>query len=76
MTAPRRTPKIPLETLSRREEDILRLVAKGLSNKEVGAELELQEKTVKHYMTTILEKLQARNRTEAALMAQSHWHGS
>lgn len=63
----------PLDDLSKREEDILRLVAEGLSNKEVGLKLDLQEKTVKHYMTAILQKLHVRNRTEAALMARDHW---
>jgi DNA-binding NarL/FixJ family response regulator len=62
--------KSPLETLTEREEDILRLVAGGKSNKEVGRDLGLQEKTVKHYMTSILQKLQVRNRTEAALLAR------
>ena len=62
----------PLDDLSRREEDILRLVAEGKSNKEVGRLLDLQEKTVKHYMTGILQKLHVRNRTEAALMARDH----
>ena len=56
--------------LSQREEDILKLVATGLSNKEIGLRLELQEKTVKHYMTNILAKLQVRNRVEAALKAR------
>lgn len=63
----------PLDELSKRETDILKLVADGKSNKEVGLVLELQEKTVKHYMTSILQKLQARNRVEAALMAREHW---
>ena len=49
-------------------EQILRLVAEGMSNKEVGRKLSLQEKTVKHYMTRILEKLHVRNRTEAAIL--------
>jgi two-component system nitrate/nitrite response regulator NarL len=62
----------PLDDLSKREEDILRLVAEGKSNKEVGRILELQEKTVKHYMTAILQKLHVRNRTEAALLARDH----
>ncbi|SFH51674.1 two component transcriptional regulator, LuxR family [Palleronia marisminoris] len=66
-------PATLIDTLSKREEDILRLVAQGKSNKEVGRALDIQEKTVKHYMTTILEKLQVRNRTEAALLARDHW---
>jgi two-component system nitrate/nitrite response regulator NarL len=60
----------PLACLAPREEQILELVAKGLSNKEVARELDLQEKTVKHYMTSILQKLQVRNRVEAALLAR------
>ncbi|ODN72403.1 LuxR C-terminal-related transcriptional regulator [Methylobrevis pamukkalensis] len=63
----------PVDTLTAREEQILRLVAAGLSNKEVGRKLDLQEKTVKHYMTNILQKLQARNRVEAALIARDRW---
>ncbi|WP_425050319.1 response regulator [Psychromarinibacter sp. S121] len=60
----------PLEDLTKREEDIMKLVATGQSNKEVAEALGLKEKTVKHYMTAILEKLHARNRVEAAIMAQ------
>jgi DNA-binding NarL/FixJ family response regulator len=63
----------PLDDLSKREEDILKLVAEGRSNKEVGRALDLQEKTVKHYMTIILQKLHVRNRVEAAVMARDHW---
>ncbi|MGL4308961.1 MAG: response regulator [Paracoccaceae bacterium] len=75
MNAPRLSKEEPqpLETLTKREEDILKLVSQGKSNKEVARVLDLQEKTVKHYMTTILQKLQVRNRTEAALMARDHW---
>lgn len=62
----------PMEDLSKREEDILRLVAEGKSNKEIGRLLDLQEKTVKHYMTSILQKLHVRNRVEAALLARQH----
>lgn len=65
-------PASPLDDLSRREEDILKLVAQGKSNREVGAALDLQEKTVKHYMTSILQKLQVRNRVEAAMLARQH----
>lgn len=60
----------PLDELTSRERQILELVATGRSNKEIARELELAEKTVKHYMTNILEKLQVRNRVEAALLAQ------
>lgn len=63
----------PIDDLTKREEDILRQVAKGLSNREVADELKLQEKTVKHYMTSIMEKLHARNRVEAALIATDKW---
>lgn len=65
----------PLSDLSKREEDILKLVAQGKSNREVGQALELQEKTVKHYMTSILQKLQVRNRVEAAMLAREHLKG-
>jgi two-component system, NarL family, nitrate/nitrite response regulator NarL len=65
----------PMDELSKREEDILKLVAQGKSNREVGDALELQEKTVKHYMTSILQKLQVRNRVEAAMLARQHMKG-
>jgi DNA-binding NarL/FixJ family response regulator len=61
----------PLDELTQREHEILELVASGLSNKEIAQQLFLSEKTVKHYMTNILQKLQVRNRVEAALLAQS-----
>jgi len=57
-----------LRQLTERQTEILRLVAEGLSNKEVALRLELQEKAVKHHMTGVLSKLHVRNRTEAALM--------
>lgn len=59
-----------LDSLTAREEQILRLLGQGLSNKEIGARLDLKEKTVKHYVTNILQKLQLRNRVEAAVMLQ------
>jgi DNA-binding NarL/FixJ family response regulator len=62
----------PLDELTVREQEILERVASGLSNKEIGQQLGLSEKTVKHYMTNILGKLHVRNRVEAALVA----HGS
>lgn len=60
----------PLANLTERERQILELVARGHSNKEVGLELFLSEKTVKHHMTNILQKLQVRNRVEAVLLAR------
>jgi two-component system, NarL family, nitrate/nitrite response regulator NarL len=56
--------------LTVREEQILHLVCEGQSNKEIGEQIGLTEKTVKHYMTNILQKLHARNRVEAALIAK------
>lgn len=61
----------PLDDLTERERQIVELVASGDSNKEIAARLYLSEKTVKHHMTNILQKLQVRNRVEAALMARS-----
>ena len=61
-----------LNELTEREYEILERVATGCSNKEIGQQLSLSEKTVKHYMTNILQKLQVRNRVEAALFAQKH----
>jgi DNA-binding NarL/FixJ family response regulator len=65
-----RKPSDPFEELTEREREILENLAAGLSNKEIGQKLFLSEKTVKHYMTNILQKLQVRNRVEAALLAQ------
>ena len=70
LSKPSDTQKNLLEELTEREHGILELVASGKSNKAIGNELGLTEKTVKHYMSNILQKLQVRNRVEAALMAQ------
>jgi two-component system nitrate/nitrite response regulator NarL len=53
--------------LSLRETQILSLVSVGLSNKEIGSQLGLAEKTVKHYLTSVMRKCHARNRVQAAL---------
>jgi two-component system nitrate/nitrite response regulator NarL len=65
----------PVAGLTAREEQILKLVSRGLSNKEVGRDLDLREKTIKHYMTNILQKLQVRNRVEAAIMVRERFRG-
>lgn len=70
MAGPARAPHNPLSDLTPREQQILEGVASGRSNKEIGRDLDITEKTVKHYMTNILQKLQVRNRVEAALLAQ------
>jgi two-component system, NarL family, nitrate/nitrite response regulator NarL len=62
----------PIDELTNRERQILEGLAAGSSNKEIGQKLFLAEKTVKHYITNILQKLQVRNRVEAALMAQKN----
>ena len=75
MRTKEKAPVDPFSDLSHREESILKLVAQGLSNKEVGDKLSIQEKTVKHYMTSILQKLQVRNRVEAAMLARDRLKG-
>ena len=57
------------EKLTEREHEILGLIAAGTSNKEIGLQLHLTEKTVKHYVTNILQKLQVHNRVQAAILA-------
>jgi DNA-binding NarL/FixJ family response regulator len=53
--------------LTVREEQIVNLLHKRKKNKEIGAELSLNEKTVKHYMTVIMQKLAARSRFEVII---------
>jgi DNA-binding NarL/FixJ family response regulator len=67
-----KAPKRPIDELTERERQILEGLAAGSSNKEIGQKLFLAEKTVKHYITNILQKLQVRNRVEAALLAQKN----
>jgi len=58
----------PIADLTEREREILDLLAEGLTNAEIGDRLSIAEKTVKHYMTALLSKLDARSRVEAALI--------
>jgi DNA-binding NarL/FixJ family response regulator len=57
------------EDLSEREIDVIRRVATGLSNKEIGAHLSISEQTVKTYMKSILSKLDANDRSHAITIA-------
>ena len=59
----------PLQELTDREREILSLIGTGLTNREIGERIFLSEKTNKHYVTNILQKLQVRSRVEAALLA-------
>lgn len=58
----------PLAVLSAQEKRVLALIAEGLTNKEVAARLELSDKTVKNYLSTIFEKLHVTRRAEAAVI--------
>ena len=61
----------PVETLSERELQVLRLLAVGSSNKEIALALHLAEGTVKNHITNILGKLGVRDRMQAALQAKA-----
>jgi two-component system, NarL family, response regulator DegU len=59
----------PLHLLTRRECEVLQLLAEGKSNREVGELLYISEKTVKNHVSNILMKLKVKDRTKAVLMA-------
>jgi len=56
--------------LSIREQQIIRLLMRGKTNKEIAIAIKISEKTVKHYMTALMQKLQVRNRLEVVIAAQ------
>jgi len=58
----------PLALLSPQEKRVLALIAEGCTNKEVGVRLNLSEKTVKNYLSTVFEKLHVSRRAEAAVI--------
>ncbi len=62
-------PDDPFESLTERERGLLKLLAGGMSNKEIASELTLTEMTVKGYVSDIFMKLGVSDRTQAALMA-------
>ena len=58
--------------INEREKEIIRLIAGGNSNKEIAAELYLSEGTVRNYLSSILDKLQLRDRTQVAVFYYQH----
>ena len=69
MQAMKRPSSAPEEPLTEREQDILRHVARGLSNQEIADRLVISERTVRTHISHILDKLDLENRTQAALYA-------
>jgi two-component system, NarL family, response regulator DegU len=63
-----------ISALTKREMEILRLVAEGLTNEEIGKKIFISEKTVKTHLTNIFDKLKVNNRFKAALMLMGQAH--
>jgi two-component system, NarL family, nitrate/nitrite response regulator NarL len=68
----RAAPISPLAALSPREQEILRGIARGASNKEIGRELGIAETTVKIHVQHVLRKLDVASRVQAAVIATAH----
>lgn len=66
------TPTPPAVPLTDRELDVVRLIARGATNREIAAHLYLSEGTVKNHVSTILSRLGLRDRTQAAIYARDH----
>jgi len=66
---PRPAPARQFDDLSERELDVFRLIARGLSNAEIGRELYISDTTVKTHITHILQKLNLRDRVQAVVLA-------
>jgi two-component system response regulator DevR len=68
-TASTSTPDDPLQELTDQERRVLELIGQGMTNRQIGAELYLAEKTVKNYVSSLLSKLGMERRTQAAVLA-------
>jgi DNA-binding NarL/FixJ family response regulator len=66
---PRPTPPKALDQLTERELEVFRLIARGLSNAEIGREFHISDTTVKTHITHILQKLDLRDRVQAVVLA-------
>jgi len=62
----------PIDDLTQRERDVLTLVGRGLSNKQIAWRLGISEKTVKAHLGSVFDRLGVQDRTQAALWAQRH----
>jgi len=67
--APMAAPVSPLASLTHREIQVVRLVAEGLSNKEISSRLRLSDKTIKNHISHVLAKLHLKARTQLAILA-------
>lgn len=68
---PADTGTVPLEPLTDRETEVLRLAAKGYTNKAIGAQLSISDRTVQGHLAKIYDKLHATSRTEAVMRGVS-----
>ena len=75
ITSERNSTTIPSELaqLTSRETEVLQLIAKGYNNKEIAAELYITERTVKNHVNSILRRLNLRDRTQAAILANKFY---
>lgn len=62
-----------IAALSPREQEVLKLISHGCSNREIAQALFISERTVRNHVTSILSQLQLRDRTQAALLANNMW---
>jgi DNA-binding NarL/FixJ family response regulator len=64
--------RLPLDELTPREHQVLTLITRGMSNREIAEELKIADKTVRIHVSSLLDKMNARDRTQAAILAIQH----